>query len=147
MTDVAPARVWTYRLELVRSGGAPSCIEEVTVVVPPLACDVSLLCEQIRASFVGEVLAGSVALAWSSSMESAAMGYRLVRFDRHDPTGAKELAVVAATGGCGQVRMRGFRDTPPVGERVYRLEVFDNSGALRCRVAMLPASGRRADEP
>lgn len=133
IADVAPPGLWMYRLEVVRSG-SPKCIREVPVVVPPLSCDVSLLCKQMEEHFVGEVIAGEVTLRWSSSMESAAMGYRLVRFDRNNPVDQVDVAMVMATGSCGEVVERSFSETPPAGEWGYRLEVFGHGGTVACRV-------------
>ena len=45
-----------------------------------------------------------------------------------------EVAVLAATNSCGQVVERSFSETLPTGDWGYRLEVFDHSGAVGCRV-------------
>jgi hypothetical protein len=153
-SEIVPAGIWIYRLEVVRRYGLSCEVETGEVLVPeaPLS-DVAAVCAQVQASFKAEsatdgTAATGVKLGWATHAETAGVsGYRLslvTCVTSRDCT--LELATVEATGSCGDTKLYELTDSSQdAGRGTYRLEVLDRSGRTLCSagVRMTPGTSLR----
>ena len=140
LVDTAPPGLWIYRLEVVRVASG-SCARETSplLISPTPPCGLADVCRQVEQTFVGTVIlsgisVGSANIQWMTSAEDgAAKAYRLTRSScAQAATCTSSVALVSATGTCGQVVLHRVTDSPPSGQWTYRVEVLDENGRAAC---------------